>query len=309
VDSEDARANWARAILAPVRDAGIERGRDAAPRTHELSPAREPKPDAASRTGEGASSLASSSFMGLLDRFDRWVDDDRDCPYPPTAEGGGMTHSAGSQVTDPTTPPLPPPPPRTAAPPGHGYGLSALSQLFSVSGPGEGKGGGGEGGRGEAGAAVGLFGGDFIMAAHGHCDVGGLGGEEGGMKEEEEVLSAPVYQGWLWCREPGLRKYWYNRWGVVRQGRFDIYADPGADERKPLHTIPLNDCRIERIAVKDAHLQRACDFEFGFRVIEARGVSMRLLAGGHVTVFAVLSEQVCVFVCVRACVRVRLWDT
>ena len=140
VDSEDARANWTRAILAPVRDAGIEGGRDAAQRTHELSSARELKPDAASRTEDGASSLASRSFMGLLDRFDRWVDDDRDKPPPPTAEGGRMpmTHSAGSQVTDPPTPPLPPPPPPTAAPPGHGYGLSALSQLFSVAGPGEG---------------------------------------------------------------------------------------------------------------------------------------------------------------------------
>jgi hypothetical protein len=94
------------------------------------------------------------------------------------------------------------------------------------------------------------------MAAHGQDDVGGVGREEGGMKEEEEeVLCAPVYQGWLWCREPGMRKYWYNRWGVVRQGRFDIYEDPGADERKPLHTIPLNECRIERMAVKDGHLQ------------------------------------------------------
>jgi len=56
----------------------------------------------------------------------------------------------------------------------------------------------------------------------------------------EQPLPAPVYQGTIFSKEPGLKKYWYQRWGVVREGRFDVYEDfARANVHTPLYTVNI----------------------------------------------------------------------
>ena len=125
------------------------------------------------------------------------------------------------------------------------------------------------------------------MAAHAQGYVPFAGKSAVKEEEEEEALPPAVFQGWLFAREPGLRKYWHNRWAVVRRGSLDIYEDPAADERCALYSVPLHECRIERMAVQDGHLQRGCDYEFAWRVV----VPSKLGVGVGKRIFAVQSEQ------------------
>ena len=61
----------------------------------------------------------------------------------------------------------------------------------------------------------------------------------------EQPLPAPVYQGTIFSKEPGLKKYWYQRWGVVREGRFDVYEDfARASVHIPLYTVYISNINI-----------------------------------------------------------------
>ena len=54
---------------------------------------------------------------------------------------------------------------------------------------------------------------------------------------------------------------------------------------KLLTTVPLNQCRVEKMRVRDGRVQEGCDFEFGIRIVLSKGVLLGLrregaLAGG-----------------------------
>ena len=97
-------------------------------------------------------------------------------------------------------------------------------------------------------------------------------GDTDAVEEEEEVsLPPPVYQGWVYSKEDGLRlgsrcsgNTWSRRWGVVRPGRFDVYEKEedaggrGTKGKPGLVTLHLAQCRVERVEVRDGRLRQVC---------------------------------------------------
>ena len=89
--------------------------------------------------------------------------------------------------------------------------------------------------------------------------------------EELALRAGPVvYQGWLHSREPTLRALWHRRWAVARQGRLDLYENETM--AKIVSTVPLQQCRVEKLVVRDSRLQDGCDFEHGIRVVLGKGL-------------------------------------
>ena len=89
--------------------------------------------------------------------------------------------------------------------------------------------------------------------------------------EELALRAGPVvYQGWLHSREPTLRALWHRRWAVARQGRLDLYENETM--AKIVSTVPLQQCRVEKLVVQDSRLQDGCDFEHGIRVVLGKGL-------------------------------------
>ena len=98
---------------------------------------------------------------------------------------------------------------------------------------------------------------------------------EGAAAAPEGSATAPprgavVYQGWLHSREPTLRALWHRRWAVARQGRLDLYENETM--AKIVSTVPLQQCRVEKLVVQDSRLQDGCDFEHGIRVVLGKGL-------------------------------------
>ena len=92
------------------------------------------------------------------------------------------------------------------------------------------------------------------------------------LTEEELALRAGpvVCQGWIHSREPTLRALWHRRWAVARQGRLDLYENETM--AKIVSTVPLQQCRVEKLVVRDSRLQDGCDFEHGIRVVLGKGL-------------------------------------
>jgi len=89
--------------------------------------------------------------------------------------------------------------------------------------------------------------------------------------EELALRAGPVvYQGWIHSREPTLRALWHRRWAVARQGRLDLYENETM--AKIVSTVPLQQCRVEKLVVRDSRLQDGCDFEHGIRVVLGKGL-------------------------------------
>jgi hypothetical protein len=89
--------------------------------------------------------------------------------------------------------------------------------------------------------------------------------------EELALRAGPVvYQGWIHSREPTLRALWHRRWAVARQGRLDLYENETM--AKIVSTVPLQQCRVEKLVVQDSRLQDGCDFEHGIRVVLGKGL-------------------------------------
>ena len=98
---------------------------------------------------------------------------------------------------------------------------------------------------------------------------------EGAAAAPEGSATAPprgavVYQGWIHSREPTLRALWHRRWAVARQGRLDLYENETM--AKIVSTVPLQQCRVEKLVVQDSRLQDGCDFEHGIRVVLGKGL-------------------------------------
>jgi hypothetical protein len=124
-------------------------------------------------------------------------------------------------------------------------------------------------------ASSAMLGGDLISAS---------AAELARPQEDSAPLPPVVHEGWLFSKETGRSsKPWHRRWAVVRHGQMDVYekeedAPPriGAlpSQNRPLFTVPLRNCRIERAALQDSHVQSNCDFEFGFRILVATGTRL-----------------------------------
>ncbi|KAJ1468461.1 hypothetical protein T484DRAFT_1855133, partial [Baffinella frigidus] len=129
---------------------------------------------------------------------------------------------------------------------------------------------GGGGGHGWGGTQT------VVVAGGGEAAGGTLGAGVGGgpavlSPEEVAAQAGPVvHQGWIHSRENVLRGLWHRRWAVARQGRLDLYESE--DVTKVVQTVPLQECRVEKLQVRDGRLQEGCDFECGIRVVLGKGL-------------------------------------
>jgi len=96
-------------------------------------------------------------------------------------------------------------------------------------------------------------------------------------------LPSAVKQGWIHSKEPSGKKLWFRRWGVVSHGQLEMFEDQSA--RNLMLSVPLKECRVEKMKVRDGHLQKDCDYDYAIRLVLGKrgGImaknNMRFLAG------------------------------